>query len=289
MNILPKISIITPTYNASKYIEACIQSVCNQQYPNVEHVIVDGLSKDNTNDIVNEALKSNSHICFYSEKDKGIFDAMNKGISLSTGDFLYFLGADDVLSPGVLNEIVKLVDFFHYDLIYGKVKYPKAECGREFNVEEISKLNYENPFVHLYMHHQGTFIKKTLFDTHGIYDLNYPIGADVLFFTKVINNKSVSKFFANINIAFLGDEGASSQIEEMKLRFEFPDLSEKYLQIKLNRKLYYRNLAKYYFEDIRNNKISKGLKGVWSIIKKEGDFFYMFKNTLYWLINRNLK
>ena len=279
----PKISIITPTYNASKYIEVCMEYVCNQNYPNLEYIIVDGLSKDNTVDLVKLKADKFPFIKYVSEKDKGIFDAMNKGIALATGDYLYFLGADDVLCDVILNDITSRIDFFDFDLVYGKVQYPQVECGNEFDIEIIKLLNFENPFIHLYMHHQGTFIKKAMFEIHGNYDLAYPIGADVLFFTKTINNPLIKKQFIDVVIAKLGDEGASSQIEEMKLRIEFPDLSEKYLSINLDRKKYYRNLAKYYFEDIRNNKLKKGLKGIINLTLKEGDFLYMLKNTIYWL------
>ena len=99
-----KISIITPTYNAARVIAACLESVAQQGYPHLEHWIIDGLSKDNTLSIVQDYAQRYPHIKYISEKDQGIYDAMNKGIDLAAGDFLLFLGADDVLVTEALNK-----------------------------------------------------------------------------------------------------------------------------------------------------------------------------------------
>ncbi|GAB4128568.1 MAG: hypothetical protein OHK0045_02960 [Raineya sp.] len=90
---LPKISIITPTYNAEKTIGACLESVAKQNYPYLEHWIIDGLSTDNTIKIVSEYARKYPHIKYVSEKDRGIYDAMNKGIDLAKGDFPTVLGS----------------------------------------------------------------------------------------------------------------------------------------------------------------------------------------------------
>ncbi|MFN3316004.1 MAG: glycosyltransferase, partial [Raineya sp.] len=84
----PRISIITPTFNAEQTIKRCLESVANQNYPSIEHWIVDGLSQDGTLEIVKEYAQKYSHVKYISEKDEGIYDAMNKGIDLATGDFL---------------------------------------------------------------------------------------------------------------------------------------------------------------------------------------------------------
>ncbi len=283
---LPKIAIITPTYNASKTLEACLKSVISQNYLNLEHVVIDGNSTDESLKIIKKYAEKYSHIKYISEKDKGIFDAMNKGIDLATSDFLLFLGADDVLADNILNKITHEVDFDNFDLVYGKVKYPTRECGKEYKTENITDELLINPFIHLFMHHQGTFIRKSLFDIFGKYDLQYPIGADVHFFIKTINHPKVRKQFINSIFAVVGDEGVSGQVEELKLRYEFPDLAKKHLQIDIDKQKYYRNFAKYYFDEIKNKNLSKGIKGIIKIASTQGDFLYYLKNTLYYLKKR---
>lgn len=90
-----KFSVITCTYNAEKEIERTLESVRSQSYPDVEHVVIDGMSKDQTMTIVNRYAESCSTVVVVSEKDRGLYDAMNKGISKATGDYVIFLNAGD--------------------------------------------------------------------------------------------------------------------------------------------------------------------------------------------------
>lgn len=104
-----KISIITVTYNSSKTLKDTIESVLKQTYTNYEHIIVDGLSKDNTMEIVKEyEAKYNGKLKYISEKDSGLYDAMNKGIKMATGDIIGILNSDDMYAhENVLQEIVE--------------------------------------------------------------------------------------------------------------------------------------------------------------------------------------
>ena len=95
MEKLPKISIITPTLNAAETLEACILSVKNQTYLNKEHLIIDGQSTDGTLHILKKHAENYPQLKWITENDDGIYDAMNKGIDLSSGDWLYFMGSDD--------------------------------------------------------------------------------------------------------------------------------------------------------------------------------------------------
>ena len=111
MKKLPKISIITPTLNAGKTLEACILSVVNQTYLNKEYLIIDGLSTDGTPGMVKKYADIYPYIKWISEKDAGIYEAMNKGIDLSSGEWIYFLGADDrFYSDRVLDDIFNQED-----------------------------------------------------------------------------------------------------------------------------------------------------------------------------------
>ncbi len=124
MDKQPKISIVTVTYNCENLIEKTIESVIAQTYPNIEYIIVDGLSKDNTLKIV-EQYRAHIDIVI-SEKDKNNYDAMNKGMRAATGDYIWFLHAGDIAeSPTVLEEIFK--NHKEEDFIYGKVRIVDTE------------------------------------------------------------------------------------------------------------------------------------------------------------------
>lgn len=113
------ISIITVCLNAVNTIETTINSVLSQSYPNMEYIIIDGLSTDGTLDIINKYRKKINHI--FTEKDNGIYEAMNKGIALANGDFLYFLGADDVLNKDVIKNVIQYLYSNDKIIYYGQV------------------------------------------------------------------------------------------------------------------------------------------------------------------------
>lgn len=261
-----------------------MNSVLQQTFSDFEVLIVDGLSTDNTVEIARSF--DDSRVKILSEKDKGIFDAMNKGIEVATGKYLLFLGADDLLTQDILKVLTQLVNFEDYDLLYGQVKYPNRFCGAEYKMESLTKEMLINPFIHLFMHHQGTFISKMLFQQFGKYELQYPIGADVHFFMKVINHPNVKKKYIDRIISLVGNEGISAGTEEMKLRYEFPGLAKKYLNVDIDSKSYYRNLAKYYFDEIYQKDLMKGLKGILRLFFLRGDALFYLTNTGYWLKKR---
>lgn len=102
------ISVITPVYNGERFIEPCIKNVIDQVCPNVEHIIVDGASKDRTVEIIKQYAEKYHHIKWISEKDKGQSDAMNKGIAMAKGEILAFLNVDDYYEPNVLNRVLEI-------------------------------------------------------------------------------------------------------------------------------------------------------------------------------------
>ncbi|MCB9032270.1 MAG: glycosyltransferase [Chitinophagales bacterium] len=278
--MLPKISIVTPNYNGAKYLEACILSVINQNYTNLEYIIIDGGSTDNSVDIIK---KHEKHITYWiSEKDKGVFDAMNKGINISSGGFLYFLGSDDILCPNILNTINQYLDKENTSIVYGKVVQNNIMYGKEFKLNNLTQAEKLNPFIHQYIHHQAAFIHKQCFQILGLYDIQYKIGADVFFFLQALGNNEIKKTFIDIQICIMGNEGLSTKFEEMKLRDNFPQLVKKYLNIDINKKLYYREQAKYYLNDILKKKYLKGMFGLTTYIYRSREFLFYLKNLFYY-------
>lgn len=173
----PLITIITATFNVEEVIERSILSVINQEYENIEYIVIDGGSTDGTVEI----LKKYSHRISYwiSEKDAGIYDAWNKGLSRSTGDWISFLGADDLYLPGALSNFVNYID---------KLKDPSIEfisskinlINQNGNImRTVGKpWNWDTFRVYMNVSHVGALHSKSLFDIHGLYNLDYKIIAD---------------------------------------------------------------------------------------------------------------
>jgi len=163
----PLISIITVVFNGEKFIEETICSVVNQSYNNIEYIIIDGGSTDSTLDIIQ---KYDSGIDYWvSEKDNGIYNAMNKAIDTSRGDWLYFIGADDYLLNNESIAAIPFVDLGENLAISGSVIYE--------NKKKVVSSFSNKTLLHNTLHHQSTFYNKTLFLSFR-YDEKLEITAD---------------------------------------------------------------------------------------------------------------
>ncbi len=181
-----KLSIIIPTFNSGAVLSRALNSIVNQTFTDWEALIMDGGSSDNTVKIGQSY--NDSRICIYSEPDKGIYDAMNKGIRKANGEWLYFLGSDDwLITPETLRSVFS-VDIDSYDVVYGDVESVQLapEHGGEWS---LSTIEYNRC-------HQGIFYKRKVFKELGFYNLDYPVLADFdlnlkWFFSKKIKNKYI--------------------------------------------------------------------------------------------------
>lgn len=169
-----KITVITVTYNAQDCLEQTIQSIINQTYPNIEFIIIDGGSKDKTIDIIK---KYESKISLWiSEKDKGIYDAMNKGIDLATGEWINFMNAGDTFAGN--NTIQKVFDhnYLEYDYIYGD-RINKDFVGLYYE-KAFPFFEQKNSYCpHKGVCHQSTFVRKEAARKFK-FSLKYPICGD---------------------------------------------------------------------------------------------------------------
>ena len=175
----PKFSIITVTYNAGKVLEDTIQSVVFQTYRNVEYIIVDGNSKDNTQEIIGKYSKHISKMV--SEPDKGLYDAMNKGIRMATGDYLCFLNAGDKFhEKETLQKIAEtLKDKDLPDVIYGETAIVD-EDGNFLHMRRLStpdRLNWKSFKQGMLVCHQAFLAKRELALKYP-YDMQYRFSAD---------------------------------------------------------------------------------------------------------------
>lgn len=172
-----KFSFITVCYNSKLTIERTIQSVLRQTDADIEHIIVDGQSSDGTMDIIQKYREHISHII--SEKDNGLYDAMNKGIARASGDFILFLNADDYLfNETSISWAAALIEEDHRraDVYYGKVLIFDEVSGRA-NIWQAAKVSRFSLFRSA-IPHPATFYSKEAFAKNGLFDLNYPIAAD---------------------------------------------------------------------------------------------------------------
>lgn len=179
----PVISIITPVLNGEKTIEACLKSVASQSYSNKEHWIIDGGSIDETITMLEKWAAKYPHIHYISEKDKGLYHAMNKGAKLCKGEWLYFMGGDDILADNqVLHNVSKHFDSA-IELILGKV----IAKGNTHHNLLIPVTNWTF-FIFNSINHQSCFYKRSVF-TRLQYDENKRIASDYKMNLSLLTNK----------------------------------------------------------------------------------------------------
>lgn len=212
------ISIIIPTYNSAKTINRCLDSIVAQTYKDYEVLVMDGVSKDDTLSLVQSY--NDSRIRIYSKPDKGIYDAMNKGIKRAKGDWLYFLGSDDYLYDNhVLEEVANELSN-RYDVVYGEVYAPQL-TDKHRGEWELSQIEYNRC-------HQSIFYKKTLFKKYGLYSLKYPILADFAFNLRWLFDKSVNAKYINRIIADYSAGGTSDRKDDITFEQDYELLILKY-------------------------------------------------------------
>lgn len=202
----PFFSIIIPTFNAAKTLSTCLDSILNQACTNFEILLIDGCSTDDTLFIIKKYVAlANANIKWISEIDKGIYDAMNKGIKLAKGEWLYFLGSDDQLYS--IDVLYKIYDCLNenkkLDVIYGDVYSTRFNgiYDGEFNIEKIFTKN---------ICHQAIFYKKNIFKKMGNYNIKYKVFADWDFNLRWFQSKKINREYINIICAEYADGGYSS-------------------------------------------------------------------------------
>lgn len=172
-----KISIITPSFNSEKTIEKTILSVLNQSYKDIEYIIIDGGSRDKTLEIVNKFKDKIAKII--SEKDQGIYDAMNKGIKLATGDIIGILNSDDLYADNnVIEIVVKTFLDYQVDCVWGDIIYfvnDPSKIIRYWKSSEYKEGLFEKGWV---PPHPTFFVKKECYQKYGYFRLDFPVAAD---------------------------------------------------------------------------------------------------------------
>lgn len=227
MTLRPKFSIITVTYNAASVIVPTLESVRAQTYSNYEYILVDGGSKDDTVAIAKASGIEFAHII--SERDKGIYDAMNKGIALATGDYLCFLNAGDAFyAPDTLQTIADAIadEKELPDVLYGETA--EVDENRNFvrmrRLQAPERLDWRSFRNGMLVCHQAFYARR---DIAPMYDLKYRLSADVDWCIKVMKR---SKKMVNVNATVVNylQNGISLQYHRKSLMERFRIMSKHY-------------------------------------------------------------
>ena len=232
------VSVLTPCYNSEKTIEKTLQSIVGQTYKNIEYIIIDGGSTDKTLEII-EKYKSRLPRQFklVSEKDNGIYDAMNKGIGLATGDLIGIVNSDDWYENDTIEQIVSRYQGNKYEVIYG--------MQRNFiNGKEKAVFIYHHDFLPEQMiTHPTCFVTKATYTDFGMFDLQYRSAADYDFMLRLWESKKVVftpilRVLSNFQLG--GMSGSQTGVREnAKIRYKRGYMSKKkYMFVTLKSHIY---------------------------------------------------
>lgn len=204
-----KVSIITVCYNSARTLQETIESVLTQSYQNIEYIIIDGNSTDETPAILTQYQNRIAHIV--SEPDKGLYDAMNKGIALSTGEVIGILNSDDVLAhSGVIADLVNAFDF-QTDAICSDVHIFK---DKKENVVRKYRCTRWKPWMFRIGHqppHPGFFVRKTCYEKYGSFDLQFKRAADFELLLRFIGVHKINTKFLPYTSVLMRSGGSSQQ------------------------------------------------------------------------------
>lgn len=216
-----KVSVVTVSFNSGKTIERTVQSVLAQNYSNLEFIIIDGASKDDTLEILAKYGDRISKVI--SEPDKGIYDAMNKGVQAASGDLIHFLNSDDwYAESNVVSEMMKKASSLD-QMYHGKIAYLHAD-GKVSNlggpvVLEDLKFELRN------FHQPATFFPKKFFAELGNFDLKYRVASDYELMRRFLTAKP--SVFVDVTVTKMSDGGASATLIGKAVK-ETADIAKKF-------------------------------------------------------------
>ena len=205
MKKINKITIITASLNCEKYVEKAIQSVKIQSYPEIEYLVIDGGSTDGTIDVINHYQDDID--CFISERDSGIYNAMNKGIKNAGGDILFFLNSDDQFCDG--NVVSDIMHYFNsqdkLDLVYGDVLLDMPHgITRWYQNPELSRKSLARNTIS----HQSIFVKKEIFSRTNGFSEKYRIVSDFVWLMELAHS-NINSMHVERDITIVSTEGLS--------------------------------------------------------------------------------
>lgn len=223
----PTFTLITITYNASRWLEGTILSILNQSYPHIEYIIIDGASTDGTVDIINKYTSKISY--WISEPDKGLYDAMNKGLQAATGDYVWFINAGDKLhTTDTVQQIADQIEKLSKlpDIIYGETTVV-GENGELLGMRRLSapdKLTWKSFRMGMLVCHQSFISKRTI---APFYDLKYRYSSDFDWCIRCLKKAETIHNSRLILSSFL-DGGLTTQQRKTSLKERYAIMSHYY-------------------------------------------------------------
>lgn len=252
----PLLSIIIPTFNAESTIERAIDSICSQRYQNWEIWIVDGDSSDNTISAVKTYATVDQRVRYISKPDKGIYDAMNAGIQLATGDWLYFLGSDDRLYSGdIIEKIFSNERVRESDILYGNVFSNEKAIHGKFDAAKL---------VRMPVPHQAMFFRKTVFERLGGYNVSCQCRADYLKTIELFFDKSIRWKYVNETIAYYARGGHSDTVYDTEFDRILESTFLKYFSDSLDQRQIYRGMLYAVPYNLKKGSLIKALRFIWN-------------------------
>lgn len=201
----PKVSIITTTYNDKENLKKIIVQVKNQDYANIEYVIVDGGSTDGTLEVIAEAAEYfGSRLKWISEKDKGIYDAINKGIRLSTGDILGCC-FDQYAGPDVISKMVAIMEKEGTDGVHGDLYYMEGDKVVRYWHQGQGNIRFG-----WMPGHPTLYLRKSVYDKYGLYKTDYRISADYEFMIRILKDDKVKLSYLPEVLIYMSHGGTST-------------------------------------------------------------------------------
>ena len=224
MNKSTKISIITVSYNSDKTISNTIDSVLSQEYNNLEYIIIDGGSTDKTNEIIESYGDKISQ--YISEKDDGIYDAMNKGIRISTGKYIGIINSDDFYpDSNILQKVVNKIEEKKSDCLYADLVYVDSEnvkkIKRYWESGEFNRKKFTKGWM---IPHPTFFVSKEIYNTFGLYNLTLKSASDYEMILRLLYKNKVSVSYLPEVTVHMRDGGYSNHSIWSRLRGNNEDL-----------------------------------------------------------------
>lgn len=241
-----KISIITASYNSESSISTAIASLAHQDYKDIEWIIVDGASKDKTLEIIKKGYSGSVKII--SEKDRGIYEALNKGVAMASGDVIGFLHSDDLFaSNNIIPKIATVFKHQQVDGVYGDLTYVDKE-----NISKVIRYWKSQSFKPQLLNngwmpaHPTLFLRKEVYEKHGLFNLDYKIAADYDLMLRIFRDATLKFEYLPKVITKMRVGGASNRsLKNIKLKSQ-----EDFQAIKTNgmkkplKVLAYKNFSK---------------------------------------------
>lgn len=220
----PRVSVITVAYHSISTLEATIKSVLSQTYPNIEYIVVDGHSEDGTVELLKRyENRFRGRLQWISEKDRGIYDAMNKGIQMATGDVVGILNSDDYFtSADVVERFVSAFEDPTLDAVYGDIHFIRDgepdRCARYYSSKRFSPGWLRFGFMPA---HPSFYARREVFERAGLYKTDYKIGSDYemmvrLFCKHKINAKYLPMDFVTMRLGGLSTRNLHSRLQLIK-------------------------------------------------------------------------